>query len=194
VVLAWPGPSAGTAWRWPGSWPSSSYLVAILTPFLAPFDPAFQGDLLTTLPISPPAHLLGTDQFARDVLSRLLYGARISLSIGFIAVGISITIGTLLGAVRVTWGGGGRVIMRFVDMVISFPRLVLLITIIALFEPSIFLIVAVLGLTQWPQVHPDRPGRGAEPPGTGVHPGGAALGFSRARIILRHVIPNTWPR
>ena len=169
------------------------YLVGLLTPFLAPFDPAAQGSLLTERMLAPSAlHPLGTDQFARDVLSRALYGARISLTIGFVAVSISMTIGTLLGAISGFLGGKvDAVVMRFVDMVISFPRLVLLIAIIAFFEPSIFLIVAVLGLTQWPQ--PTRIVRGEvlSLREREFIQAGRALGFSRARLVLRHIIPNT---
>jgi peptide/nickel transport system permease protein len=172
---------------------SAFYLVALVTPFLAPFDPAFQGDLLQNRLTAPSrGHPLGTDQFARDILSRLLYGARVSLSIGFVAVSISITIGTALGAISGFLGGKvDAVIMRFVDMVISFPRLVLLITIIALFEPSIFLIVAVLGLTQWPQTTRIVRGEVLSLREREFIQAGAALGFSRTRMIFRHLIPNT---
>ncbi len=168
------------------------YLVALLTPLVAPFDPAAQGNLLTERLIAPGgAHLLGTDGFARDVLSRLLYGARVSLAIGFVAVGISVTIGTLLGAVAGFFGGWiDAVIMRFVDVVISFPRLVLLITIIALFQPSIFLIVAVLGLTQWPGTARIVRGEVLSIREREFVQAARALGFGRTRIILRHVIPN----
>ena len=168
------------------------YLVALLTPFIAPFDPTLQGDLVADRLAGPSlAHPLGTDHFARDVFSRLLYGARISLSIGFVAVSISITIGTLLGAISGFLGGAvDSVIMRGVDMVISFPRLILLITIIALFEPSITLIVVVLGLTQWPQVTRIVRGEVLSLREREFIQAGAALGFSRVRIVLRHVIPN----
>jgi peptide/nickel transport system permease protein len=169
------------------------YLVALITPFLAPFDPTLQAVDLAATRLQAPggAHPLGTDQYARDVLSRLLYGSRISLSIGFIAVSISITIGTLVGAIAGFFGGAvDSVIMRFVDMVISFPRLILLITIIALFEPSIFLIVVVLGLTQWPQVTRIVRGEVLSLREREFIQAGKALGFSRPRIILRHVIPN----
>jgi len=168
------------------------YLVALLTPFLAPHDPTLQGDLLAARFLPPSGeHPLGTDHFARDVLSRMLYGARVSLSIGFVAVGISITIGTLVGAISGFVGGRvDALIMRFVDMVIAFPRLVLLITIIALFEPSIFLIVAVLGLTQWPQTTRIVRGEVLSLREREFIQAGTALGFSRSRLILRHVIPN----
>ena len=168
------------------------YVIALVTPLIAPYDPAFQGDLVAErLTGMDSAHPLGTDHFARDILSRLLYGARISLLIGFVAVGISVTIGTLLGAVAGFLGGFiDSVIMRFVDMVISFPRLVLLITIIALFEPSIFLITAVLGLTLWPGTARIVRGEVLVLREREFVQAATALGFSKTRIILRHLIPN----
>jgi peptide/nickel transport system permease protein len=169
------------------------YLIALLTPFFAPFDPTTQGELVTERLLPPSGvHVLGTDQFARDILSRMLYGARVSLSIGFIAVGISVTLGTLLGAVSGFLGGRvDALIMRLVDVVISFPRLVLLITIIAVFEPSIFLIIAVLGLTQWPSTARLVRGEVLSLREREFVQAGIALGFSRARIVARHLIPNT---
>jgi peptide/nickel transport system permease protein len=169
------------------------YLLALLTPLLAPYDPAFQGDLLTERYIGMSAsHPLGTDQFARDVLSRLLYGARISLLIGFVAVGISVTIGTLLGAVAGYIGGiVDGAIMRFVDMMVSFPQLILLITIVAIFQPSIFLIIAVLGLTSWPSTARIVRGETLSLREREFVQAAKALGYSKRRIILRHVIPNT---
>jgi len=168
------------------------YLIALLTPLIAPYDPTFQGDLLTERYVGiSMAHPLGTDQFARDILSRLLYGTRISLLIGFVAVGISVTIGTLLGAVAGYVGGlVDGAVMRFVDMVISFPRLVLLITIIALFEPSIFLITAVLGLTLWPGTARIVRGEVLSLREREFVQAARALGYSKRRIILRHLIPN----
>ncbi|MDP9349501.1 MAG: ABC transporter permease, partial [Gemmatimonadota bacterium] len=141
------------------------YLVTLITPLIAPFDPAAQGDIVATRYCPPswlPAdefdrercsvgtYLMGSDKFGRDIFSRVLYGARISLSIGFIAVGISVTLGTLVGAVGGYFGGMvDSLLMRLTDMMLSFPRLVLLIVVIALFEPSIWLVVTVLGLTGW---------------------------------------------
>ncbi len=168
------------------------YMVALLTPLLAPLDPNFQGALLTERYVGlSGAHPLGTDQFARDVLSRLLYGARISLLIGFVSVGISVTIGTLVGAIAGFLGGWvDGVLMRLVDIVISFPQLVLLITIIAFFEPSIFLIVAVLGLTLWPNTARVVRGEVLSLREREFVQAAIALGYSKRRIILRHLIPN----
>ncbi len=169
------------------------YLIALITPLIAPHDPATQASLLTARLVAPGGEFpLGTDHLSRDVFSRIMYGARISLSIGFVAVGISVTIGTLLGAVSGYLGGWvDAVVMRFVDMVISFPRLVLLIAIVALFESnSIFLIMAVLGLTQWPGTARIVRGEVLSLREREFIEAARALGFSRRRIILRHVIPN----
>ena len=168
------------------------YLIALVTPVIAPYDPAMQGPLPGRLAAPSSEFLLGTDHVARDVFSRLMYGARVSLSIGFVAVGISVTIGTLLGAVAGYLGGWiDTVVMRFVDMVISFPRLVLLIAIVALFDTqSIFLIVAVLGFTQWPGTARIVRGEVLSLREREFVEATRALGFSRRRIILRHVIPN----
>jgi len=168
------------------------YLVAVLAPLLAPFDPAQQGPLLTERLVGPSvSHLLGTDQYARDVLSRVLYAARVSLSIGLVAVGISVTLGTLLGAVAGYVGGmTDTVLMRLVDTVIAFPRLVLLIAIVALFDPSLFLIMVVLGLTQWPGTARLVRGEVLSLREREFVLAARALGYSRRRIILRHVIPN----
>ncbi len=168
------------------------YLIALVTPLIAPYDPAMQGPLPGRLAAPSSEFLLGTDHVARDVFSRLMYGARVSLSIGFVAVGISVTIGTLLGAVASYLGGWiDTVVMRFVDMVISFPRLVLLIALVALFDTqSIFLIVAVLGFTQWPGTARIVRGEVLSLREREFVEATRALGFSRRRIILRHVIPN----
>jgi len=168
------------------------YLIALVTPLIAPHDPNIQYDLLTQRLVGASSvHPLGTDHFARDVLSRLLYGARISLTIGFVAVGISVTIGTLVGAIAGFLGGwADAIIMRFVDMVISFPRLILLITIIAIFEPSIFLIVAVLGLTLWPGTARIVRGEVLSLREREFVQAAEGLGYGKRRIILRHLIPN----
>jgi peptide/nickel transport system permease protein len=168
------------------------YLIALLAPLIAPHDPIAQHDIARTGYLSPRAgNWLGTDRFGRDVLSRIIYGSRISLSIGFIATVISITIGTMLGALAGYFGGRvDTLIMRFTDMVLAFPRLVLLILIVALFGPSITMIILVLGLTQWPGT--TRIVRGdvlSLREREFIH-AAQALGMGRTRIIMRHLIPN----
>jgi len=168
------------------------YLVALLAPLIAPYDPIAQQDIVRTGFLPPSLeHPLGTDRFGRDVLSRIIYGARVSLSIAFVAVAIAITIGTILGAVAGYLGGRvDAAIMRFTDMVLAFPRLVLLIMIIALFSPSIFLIITVLGLTQWPSTARIVRGEVLSLREREFVMAARALGFGRWRIILRHLVPN----
>ncbi|MDX1566912.1 MAG: ABC transporter permease [Longimicrobiales bacterium] len=169
------------------------YLTALLTPLLAPVDPVAQGDLVAGSNLPPSwEHPLGTDQYARDVLSRLLYGARISLTVGFVAVAISVSIGTLIGSVAGYAGGRtDTLLMRFVDMVLSFPRLVLLIAVIAMLEsPSIFLIITVLGLTLWPSSARIVRGEVLALREREFVEAARALGFSAPRILGRHVLPN----
>jgi peptide/nickel transport system permease protein len=168
------------------------YLVALLAPILAPYDPIAQNDIANTGYLTPSAaHWLGTDKFGRDVMSRMIYGSRISLSIGFIATAISITIGTMIGAIAGYFGGRiDAILMRFTDMVLAFPRLVLLILIVALFSPSIAVIIIVLGLTQWPGTTRIVRGDVLSLREREFVQAARSLGFGRMRIILRHLIPN----
>jgi peptide/nickel transport system permease protein len=168
------------------------YLATLLTPFLAPYDPNAQEDIVRTRYLEPSGeHPMGTDKFGRDVFSRVLYGARISLTIGFIAVAIAVTLGTLVGAVAGYFGGmADGVLMRLVDLLLAFPRLVLQLAVIALFEPSIFLIVTVLGLTGWMETSRIVRGQFLSLREQEFVLATRALGFSDSRIILRHVLPN----
>ena len=168
------------------------YLLTFLAPLLTPYDPSAIGDIAATRHLPPSlAHPMGTDEFGRDVLTRVLYGARVSLSIGFVAVGISITLGTFIGAVSGYAGGlVDTLSMRFVDLLISFPRLVLLITIIALFEPSVRVVVVVLGLTLWPSTARIVRGEVLSARERDYVQAARALGFGPSRIIFRHIVPN----
>ena len=168
------------------------YLVALLAPLLAPYDPILQRDIVQTSYLPPSMqHWLGTDRFGRDILSRILYGARISLSIGFVATLISVTLGTLIGALAGYFGGKvDALLMRFTDMVLAFPRLVLLIMIVALFSPSIAVIITVLGLTQWPNTTRIVRGDVLSLREREFIQAAHALGMGKARIIFRHLIPN----
>ena len=167
-------------------------LVALLTPYLAPYDPNAQHAVVATRFLSPSAaHPLGTDRFGRDVLSRALYGARISLSIGFVAVAIAISIGTLVGAGAGMAGGAlDTVSMRGVDLLLSFPRLVLLIALVALFEPGIALVTLVLGVTGWMGTARIVRGQVLSIREEEYVQAARALGFGRWRVLTRHVLPN----
>ena len=169
------------------------YVITLLTPLIAPFDPAEQGNIVLTRYLAPSGeHLMGTDKFGRDIFSRVLYGARISLTIGFIAVAISITLGTLFGALAGYFGGiVDGILMRFTDMMLSFPRLVLLIVVIALFDTNIYLVVVVLGLTGWMGTARLVRGEVLSLREREFIQAARALGMGDGRIIFRHIIPNT---
>jgi peptide/nickel transport system permease protein len=169
------------------------YTVALLTPLLAPFDPAVHGEIGASRYLPPSTtHWMGTDRFGRDIFSRVLYGARISLFIGFLAMGIGVTVGTFLGAVAGYVGGWvDGLLMRFTDMMLSFPRLILLIVIIALFDASIFLVVTVLGLTGWMGVARIVRGEVLSIREREFVQAAVALGMRDHRILFRHILPNT---
>lgn len=170
------------------------YLVTLLAPYLTSYDPTeIVNDISSVRHLAPSLeHLMGTDKYGRDIYARILYGARISLSIGFIAVAISITLGALVGAASGYFGGvTDTVLMRFVDMLISFPRLVLLIAVIALFEQaSILIVVTVLGLTLWPSTARIVRSEVLSLREREFIEAARALGLGNGRIILRHIIPN----
>ena len=124
-------------------------VLAVLAPVLAPWDPN-RPDLRNMLGEPSRAHPLGTDQLGRDVLSRMLYGARVSLTVGFVSVGIATAIGIVLGALAGYRGGVvDATIMRLVDLMLVFPRFFLLLAVLAFLRPSIWTIMAVIGLTGW---------------------------------------------
>src|SRR6266699_197361 len=123
--------------------------LAIFAPVLAPWDPN-RPDIKKILAEPSGKHPLGTDQLGRDVLSRMLYGARVSLAVGFVSVGIATLIGIALGAGAGYHGGTiDAMVMRLVDLMLVFPRLFLLLAVLAFLRPSIWTIMAVIGLTGW---------------------------------------------
>ncbi len=173
------------------------YAVAILAPYLAPRDPNAQ---ILSDRLKPPGYvsqvdgqpyLLGTDNLGRDILSRIIHGSRISLSIGFVAMGIGLTAGILVGVISGYYGGTvDNLLMRFTDMVFSFPALMLIITVAALLKPSIFNIMAVIGLTGWPRIARLVRGEFLTLRTRDYVEAARALGASDARIIFRHILPN----
>ena len=124
-------------------------VIAVLAPVIAPYDPQAI-DTYHILEAPSRLHWLGTDSLGRDCLSRLIYGSRISLLVGFVAVGIATAVGTVLGALAGFYGRWtDTVIMRFVDIMLCFPSIFLIMAVIAFLEPSIWNIMAVIGLTGW---------------------------------------------
>jgi len=124
-------------------------VLAVLAPFIAPYDPS---DINVREILLPPswAHWCGTDTLGRDVLTRMLYGARVSLAVGFVAVGIALVVGIILGSIAGHYGGRiDSALMRLTDMVLCFPTFFLILAVIAFLEPSIWNIMIVIGLTSW---------------------------------------------
>ncbi|MGA8573684.1 MAG: ABC transporter permease, partial [Desulfobaccales bacterium] len=125
------------------------FAVALLARWLAPYNPDFI-DLKQVLMPPSAAHLLGTDTLGRDVLSRIIYGARVSLLVGFVAVGIATLVGVLVGALAGYYGGVlDQILMRLVDLMLCFPTIFLILAVIAVLGPSIWNIMAIIGLTSW---------------------------------------------
>jgi len=125
------------------------FIISLLAPWISPYDP---GEINLRMVLSPPSsnHLFGTDQLGRDVLSRMIWGSRISLKVGFVATGIAIVIGIILGAVAGYYGKWvDTSIMRFVDIMLCFPAFFLILAVIAFLEPSIWNIMIVIGATGW---------------------------------------------
>ena len=163
--------------------------------FFAVFPPIPQDPITPTTPVlGAPSndHLLGTDQLGRDVLARLLHGARISLSVGFVSVGISLVLGVFLGAIAGYYRGWVDVaISRLIEIVICFPTFFLILTIIAFIEKrSIFHIMIVIGATSWPGVARLVRGEFLKLVDQDFVLSARALGSSNSRLMFKHMLPN----
>ena len=164
--------------------------VAICAPLIAPCDPT-QIDGKNILSAPSRQHLFGTDMLGRDIFSRIVYGSRISLGIGFIAVGIAVAIGMFLGSVAGYYGGRiDSVLMRLVDIMLCFPTLFLILAVIAVLEPSIFNIMAVIGLTSWMGVARLIRAEVLTLKERDYVAASRVMGAGDAWIIVRHLIPN----
>ena len=163
---------------------------AVFAPLIAPFDP---NELhLDAILKAPCAEFpLGTDRLGRDVLSRLLYGGRVSLWVGFVAVGISISIGALLGLVSGYFGGlVDEIVMRFVDIMLCFPSFFLSLAVVAFLEPSLFNIMVVIGLTSWMGVARLVRAETLTLREREFVSAARLAGTSTWRIMTRHILPN----
>jgi len=148
-------------------------------------------DLLSVLQAPDDRHWLGTDDRGRDVLSRMVWGSRVSLSVGFVAVGIYVLIGIILGALAGFYGGWTDVALsRMIEVMICFPTFFLIITIIAFLPPSIYNIMVAIGLTGWTGVARLMRGEFLKIRETEYVEAVRALGAKDWRIIFRHILPN----
>ena len=168
-------------------------LLALLAPWIAPYDPAAY-DLDAVLMPPSPSHLLGTDDLGRDVFSRLLYGARVSLWVGFVAVGISVAVGVFLGLLAGYFGGWvDEIIMRGVDVMLCFPSFFLILSVIAFLDSSLVNIMAVIGLTSWMGVARLVRAETLSLRERDFVAASKLAGASPARDLLTHILPSALP-
>ena len=164
--------------------------LAVLAPVLAPWDPNTP-DTRKVLAAPSRSHWLGTDQLGRDVLSRVLYGSRISLAVGFVSVGIATFIGVLLGAAAGYRGGMvDGVVMRVVDLMLVFPRFFLLLAVLAFLRPSIWTIMSVIGLTGWMGVTRLVRAEFLTLREREFVVWSESVGAGALRVVFRHILPN----
>jgi len=168
-------------------------VLAILAPWIAPFDPNDQ-NILEKLRAPTAEHWLGTDSFGRDTLSRVLYGARISLIIGAVSTLIAMVVGAAIGLLA-GWHGGrlDTVTMQAMDVLLAFPSLILGLLLVAMLGPSMVNIIIAIALTSIPPF-----ARIARAPTIAVKErefveAGRALGYSDTRILIVHILPNIFP-
>lgn len=171
---------------------ASSIGIAIFAPVVAPFDPTAQNyDMIMQAPFTT-SHVLGTDAFGRDVLSRLIYGSRVSLTVGIGSVVLSICIGVPAGSVA-GWVGGAvdEIIMRLADVVFSFPGLVLALALISALGPSMLNVIVALGIVYSPQyarlIRSTVLSVKEEP----YVEAAKTTGLPGSMVLIKHVIPNS---
>jgi peptide/nickel transport system permease protein len=164
--------------------------LAVLAPVLAPRDPN-RPDIKSILAEPSRSHPLGTDQLGRDVFSRMLYGARVSLAVGFVSVGIATVIGLVLGSIA-GYNGGlvDGFVMRLVDLMLVFPRFFLLLAVLAFLKPSIWTIMAVIGLTGWMGVTRLVRAEFLSLKEREFVVWSHAIGATGFRVVWRHILPN----
>jgi len=164
-------------------------ICAVIAPIIAPYNPE---EIIESQTLAPSLkHWFGTDDLGRDIFSRTLYGARISLSVGFIAVIIAVLVGTFLGALAGYYGGIlDSIIMRWVDVMLAFPAIFLILAIQSMLTPNIYNVMIVIGLTSWMGVSRLVRGEFLRIRELQYVEAARAIGCSNLRIIFRHILPN----
>jgi len=164
--------------------------VAVFAPWIAPYPPD-EYDFAAGLEPPSAEHILGTDDRGRDLLSRLIYGSRVSLKVGLIVVGIAGSVGVTLGAISGYYGGlADQLIMRFVDVIYAFPFLVLAIAVVAIVGPSLTNTMIVLGCVSWIGYARLVRGQVLSLREREYILAARTIGVSNLRIITRHILPN----
>lgn len=163
--------------------------IGIMAPWLAPYSP---NEVTNTFGAPPSfSHWLGTDQVGRDVLSRLIYGTRVSLIIGFSTVALYVTFGTFIGLIAGYYGRWlDMLLMRLTDIFLSFPYMLVVLVVISMLGANMMTIVIVLALFKWPTIAMLVRGSVLSIKEMDYVKAGISLGYSSFRILLRHVLPN----
>ena len=165
-------------------------LVALLTPWIAPYSYEAQNLDLGASPPSP-AHWLGTDIFGRDVLTQIMYGGRVSLAVGFIATGVALIIGVTWGAVAGYVGGRiDAVMMRLVDILYALPFMIFIVLLMVIFGRNVLLLFLAIGAVEWLTMARIMRSQAQSLRQQEFVEAAVSLGLSPATIIRRHVIPN----
>lgn len=166
-------------------------IVAVFAPFIAPYNP-MAIDINNILAHPSASHPFGTDELGRDVLSRIIYGSRISLSVGIVAVGISICIGIIIGSLAGFFVGKvDAVLMRFVDIMLTFPTFFLMLAVIAIVpKSSIYIIMLVIGITSWMDVARLVRAEFLTLRERDFVLAARVSGAGNLRLIFRHILPN----
>ena len=168
-------------------------LIAILAPYIAPYPEDFADAAHMSESLLPPSaqHWMGTDELGRDIFSRVLYGARVSLRAALCAVGLSLVIGIPLGAIAGSFGGWvDNVIMRITDVFLSFPPLLLAIAMVALMGSSLNNAVLAISLSWWPWYTRLVRGQAISVKERKFVQAAESIGTFRMKIIFKHIIPN----
>lgn len=169
-------------------------LCAVLSPFVIPYPEHVSDEAFVANKFSPPSrkHLFGTDEIGRDVFSRVLYGTRVSVTTGMIAVGIAVLIGVPLGAVAGFFGGTtDEIIMRITDVFLSFPPLLLAIVLVSFLKPNLTNATLAISATWWPWYTRLVRGQAISLKERPFIRAAEAIGTPNHKIILRHILPNT---
>lgn len=165
-------------------------IIAFFAPYIAPYSPT---EIDVDNVLAPPSlkHPFGTDELGRDVFSRMIYGARVSLSVGFVAVGIAICTGTIIGALAGYYGGRiDSLLMRFVDIMLTFPTIFLILAVVIIVEQNIWTIMIIIGLTGWMDVARLVRAEFLSLKEREFVQAARALGVDNFKIIFRHILPN----
>ncbi|HUO05791.1 MAG TPA: ABC transporter permease [Candidatus Binataceae bacterium] len=174
---------------------TSIVVVAVLAPWLAPHDPTGVAAPTFGDPGFPSrAFPLGTDDLGRDVLSRIIFGARISLIVGVAAMLMTVSIGVAIGVCSGFFGGAiDAVLMRFTDMMLALPALLLAMALVVVLRPSLLTVLLVIGLVSWTQIARVVRAETIAMTQRDFVLGARALGAASGRLIVRHILPNAMP-